>query len=398
MDEHKGHYRPCRTPGLLRKKSKSRRSLIWWFKVIKAVCRLALDMKILSMSRTDNDASSEAYYQYVVGPKTDVKLFFDKRLFSRKRGSQVPLWAQAIAIKKPHTRTDNELHLLNELMMSVRSYREKFEFSMRKLVCRVFRYTNCERGRIVIRQSHIGLGFFLVFSGSLYVQKETSGKSGRKQTDMENIIHSGQYFGEVALLGDGHRTATVICREPSELFYIERDDFTSICPNIFDEELAEKIRFAQKFSFFHGWEENTLQRLCLLSQVLYISYGQVLEDDWLKTQYLYFLMQGHISLRMKFRVSSTTKPRSNSTRPRSQQSCVAVVGHLHAGDHSVRTRRSEQRREHVRCQHVERGRTSPSNIQEEYSLPWVSHMHSKVFPEIHSTSDSIRRGTLQDLL
>ena len=52
-------------------------------------------------------------------------------------------------------------------------------------------------------------------------------------------------YQEVALLGDGLRTATVICREPSELFYIERDDFTSICPHIFDNELAEKIRFAQ---------------------------------------------------------------------------------------------------------------------------------------------------------
>ncbi|XP_036370019.1 uncharacterized protein LOC115225213 [Octopus sinensis] len=309
-------------------------------------------MKILAMSRTDHEAASEAYYQYVVGPNTDVTLFFDKRLFSRKRGSQVPLWAQAITVKKPQARTDKELDSLDELMMTVRSYREKFQCTMRKSVCQVFRYTNCERGRIVLRQNHRGVGFYLVYSGSLYVQKELEEKTGNKH--LENIIRSGQHFGEVALLGDGLRTATVICREPSELFYIEKDDFAALCPQLFDDELSQKIKFAQRFELFKDWRDLNLHKLCLQSQVLYISHGQIIEADWLQTRYLYFVMQGCISLLKKFQVQQSVKRRHSPVHSakhakgrqeeeeeqRQEQedakwyTCVAVVGHLHSGDHS----------------------------------------------------------------
>ncbi|CAI9743378.1 Hypothetical predicted protein [Octopus vulgaris] len=336
-----------------KKNQRPRNSLLWWFKVIKAVCRLALDMKILAMSRTDHEAASEAYYQYVVGPNTDVTLFFDKRLFSRKRGSQVPLWAQAITVKKPQARTDKELDSLDELMMTVRSYREKFQCTIRKSVCQVFRYTNCERGRIVLRQNHRGVGFYLVYSGSLYVQKELEEKTGNKH--LENIIRSGQHFGEVALLGDGLRTATVICREPSELFYIEKDDFAALCPQLFDDELSQKIKFAQRFELFKDWRDLNLHKLCLQSQVLYISHGQIIEADWLQTRYLYFVMQGCISLLKKFQVQQSVKRRHSPVHSakhakgrqeeeeeqRQEQedakwyTCVAVVGHLHSGDHSV---------------------------------------------------------------
>ena len=56
--------------------------------------------------------------------------------------------------------------------------------------------------------------------------------------------------------------------------------------------------------------------------------------------------QGRISLLKKFQVSPVTKLLSNFVQPQvtiksigrnSKQPCVAVVGHLHAGDHSVST-------------------------------------------------------------
>ena len=47
---------------------------------------------------------------------------------------------------------------------------------------------------------------------------------------------------ELALLGSGgKRTASIICRETTELFEIEKETFLEVCPDIFEKELNEKM-------------------------------------------------------------------------------------------------------------------------------------------------------------
>lgn len=50
---------------------------------------------------------------------------------------------------------------------------------------------------------------------------------------------------EIALLGDGRRTACVICKEPSELCQIDKATFLEVCPALFSQQLQEKIDFAR---------------------------------------------------------------------------------------------------------------------------------------------------------
>ncbi len=48
---------------------------------------------------------------------------------------------------------------------------------------------------------------------------------------------------ELALLAPGgKRTASIICRETTELFEIEKDTFLEVCPDIFETELNEKLQ------------------------------------------------------------------------------------------------------------------------------------------------------------
>ena len=69
---------------------KNIRTFWWYCGVIKAVCKLALDMQRLSMRKTEQTALSEMYYVSVTGAAPGDKednqiLFFDKTLFTRKR-------------------------------------------------------------------------------------------------------------------------------------------------------------------------------------------------------------------------------------------------------------------------------------------------------------------------
>jgi CRP-like cAMP-binding protein len=70
-------------------------------------------------------------------------------------------------------------------------------------------------GETVIRAGEKGDGFYLVESGELDIDA-----GGRHTT-----AHRGDYFGEIALLHDVPRTATVTATADSRLLELQRDDF-----------------------------------------------------------------------------------------------------------------------------------------------------------------------------
>jgi len=69
-------------------------------------------------------------------------------------------------------------------------------------------------GEVVIRTGDPGDRFYIVADGELEVTNGVQAKAGR-----------GDFFGEVALIRDVPRTATVTATAPSRLYALERDDF-----------------------------------------------------------------------------------------------------------------------------------------------------------------------------
>ena len=70
-------------------------------------------------------------------------------------------------------------------------------------------------GEVVIRAGESGDSFYIVGEGSLEITAE----------DLRTTAHEGDYFGEIALLRDVPRTATVTALVDSRLHVLQRDDF-----------------------------------------------------------------------------------------------------------------------------------------------------------------------------
>ncbi|HTY71064.1 MAG TPA: cyclic nucleotide-binding domain-containing protein [Actinomycetes bacterium] len=87
------------------------------------------------------------------------------------------------------------------------------------------RWIDVAPGQAVVRQGEEGDAFYVVSRGQLAVDED--GHEVR-------TLHAGDHFGEVALLLDIMRTATVRAVTPSRVFRLEREDF--------DVMLAEEFR------------------------------------------------------------------------------------------------------------------------------------------------------------
>lgn len=96
-----------------------------------------------------------------------------------------------------------------------------------------------KEGAVIAREGDKGMGFFLILDGTADVS--VGGKSKRK-------LGPGEYFGEIALLDEGPRSATVTAKTPMRLLGITGWNFRRLVnqsPGIAQKLLrvmAERLR------------------------------------------------------------------------------------------------------------------------------------------------------------
>ncbi|MGE0084485.1 MAG: cyclic nucleotide-binding domain-containing protein [Desulfococcaceae bacterium] len=86
------------------------------------------------------------------------------------------------------------------------------------------RKTAFKTGEIIFREGDLGENLFIVHEGSVEIWKNYN----TAEQGLLSVYGPGHLFGELALIDDSPRSATVIARQPCELLSITRDDFNLI--------------------------------------------------------------------------------------------------------------------------------------------------------------------------
>jgi hypothetical protein len=112
-----------------------------------------------------------------------------------------------------------------------------FQQTMR--VLKIVEERRVRRGEHVIQEGEVGADLFLLVRGSLVVTKDGVELS---------TLSKGKHFGELALIGDQVRSATVTALEDSLMLRMERDAFLKLLRD--DSVVAAKLlwRFLQETS------------------------------------------------------------------------------------------------------------------------------------------------------
>ena len=88
-------------------------------------------------------------------------------------------------------------------------------------LARIFVERKCETNEVIVPQGRDGYGFFVVASGAAKAVRER----GDGTEVIVNTFGPGDFFGELALLDSGPRTASVIATEPTHCLILPRENF-----------------------------------------------------------------------------------------------------------------------------------------------------------------------------
>ena len=103
-------------------------------------------------------------------------------------------------------------------------------------VAGVLRARRAERGERLIRKGDQADSMYFIVSGEVEVDPETSAPKGR--------LSAGEFFGEIALIAERTRTATVTALSPCKLLLLHKDDFESFMNE--HPDLKDAVRVAAK--------------------------------------------------------------------------------------------------------------------------------------------------------
>ena len=124
--------------------------------------------------------------------------------------------------------------------------------------------------RVILRQGHKGQSFYFIYTGSVFINVlEFYPKINEHFQKTRAILTRGEGFGEVAILRGTERMATVIAREWCELISVNKETFAKQCPQLFDDEIHNRLNFLQKHELFReGWDALGVYNLALSSNTL----------------------------------------------------------------------------------------------------------------------------------
>ena len=155
----------------------------------------------------------------------------------------------------------------------------------RDLVINHMKYYILESKEIVFEQGSVGSVFFVIAHGKLEVLVD-----GKRV----NVLRPQDSFGELALIHDTPRSATVITIENSALWGVDRRTFRSTLEQINAQNYTENRTLIESIPVFKIMNQDQMESLVSTISTLMFSPGQVIVHEGEVGDLLYIIKQGTV--------------------------------------------------------------------------------------------------------
>uniref|UniRef100_A0A1B6C0H4 Cyclic nucleotide-binding domain-containing protein n=1 Tax=Clastoptera arizonana TaxID=38151 RepID=A0A1B6C0H4_9HEMI len=182
--------------------------------------------------------------------------------------SGLKLGQEKVVLRKhPSLRTQEELEPLYRTLGRLKYFRLYPEEVYKQLIACSY-YVYFKQDRTLIRQGHVSTFMAIILTGDVAIYiTQTDPVFGNEFTEKVNSLTAGCVFGEVSLMYEGLRLATVITTSPVELLVIYKEDFNSVLHDTLESQWSEIIALMKKIPYFSSWDQKSIKDCCKIADV-----------------------------------------------------------------------------------------------------------------------------------
>lgn len=174
----------------------------------------------------------------------------------------------------PARRKEVQLQQLAAYLDNLKFFSELEERSeVVRACCRHLTYEGGGKGTTVFHKGDSGDKFYIILSGCLgvYIQttvkREVLQEAGialvKSSLELQEVreLRAGDTFGELALITNSLRAATVQCKTDCHLAVMGKADYLRLLGKLEQQKLQELVEFLQTLPLFRGWGKTSTQRI-----------------------------------------------------------------------------------------------------------------------------------------
>ncbi|XP_029443258.1 cyclic nucleotide-binding domain-containing protein 2-like [Rhinatrema bivittatum] len=121
-------------------------------------------------------------------------------------------------------------------------------------LCQTLVFQQYEAKSLLIKQGHIPSECYLILSGNLkIILGDLNSKIRNFTSETLYEVEEGDFIGEICLVTNKRRPASVVCTSEVELLVIYKEDFDCILADFIQKQYNARCDFLQKLPIFSSW-------------------------------------------------------------------------------------------------------------------------------------------------
>ncbi|XP_020613508.1 cyclic nucleotide-binding domain-containing protein 2-like [Orbicella faveolata] len=201
--------------------------------------------------------------------------------------------AKFILMKNPWQRKEDEMKLIYSVVDKLKCF-NRYTSRIKQELARVVYFQQFGDGRVVVQQGHPGRSMYFIVSGNVLIQvTETDKRTGCSKKQIVGEMFAGDSFGELALLHDIKRAATIICKGTAEFLTVDKPDFNMVLKKGHQQEWETRISLLRSLPYFSDYTTKELEQLNTTAKL--VEYPQntvILRDVGNPGEFAYFIRSG----------------------------------------------------------------------------------------------------------
>ena len=204
---------------------------------------------------------------------------------------------------EPSKREDKTCTELMNLTKNLKIFENISRSIEHQNICSTLTLETYKPNEVIIKQGDKGECLYHILHGLVSVQLNIQIDTGiQDKSQVVNVLKNicelsdGDFFGEVALIYNIPRTATITALTETSLIRIDKHPFNRYLKHLFEGQLEDQIEFMQLCPIFNGMPKELLIKLGIRANIKKFATGQIILKTDSKCDSIYIIRRGTVKV------------------------------------------------------------------------------------------------------